>query len=121
MALPDNVSHAPYVLSTMRQIEELLEEPSSFRDWLEEQPDRAVVGERGRADACPLARFLYDRTDVRSPWLAVGAVYVSTAPNDRVPTPSWATSFIERVDREKRGLGIQARTARRYLREVIGK
>jgi hypothetical protein len=114
------------VSESVKKIAESTDEISidEFERWLDEFTPHQIVGRGSHAYSCPIACFLitqgYDTPAVRENMIAFGEYdYRSNRP--RVTTPRWARRFVEKIDAHGggNGGGIQARTARRILREVI--
>lgn len=97
----------------------------AFEHWLNQFTPNQIVGRSCEARACPVACFLliqgYDTPTVERTTMYFGD---KTSPGGARPTisnPDWMLRFIEKIDNRAQfdGQGIQARTARRILSEVI--
>ena len=76
-------------------LNELLTTPAPLRQWLESQPEGAVVGEANDKCKCPTVQFL--RAAGVDVW-SVSYFGIMSAGHKREPVPYWLFEFIERID-----------------------
>lgn len=87
----------------IQQINELLDDPEKFRQWLDEQPGGYSVGTAQESCSCPIARYLGDRLQQSSLTIEVGDVEIRVQDDravkvTRLPITDWAHEFVESID-----------------------
>jgi hypothetical protein len=96
-----------------------------FAEWLNGFTPYQIVGQGGEARSCPIACFLvtqgFEDPFVDQDRTRFGDSSIGWGERPLVWNPMWVRHFVKKIDTHASydGQGIQARTARRLLNEVI--
>lgn len=92
--------------------------PRRFKNWLRRQPDNRVIGVRGETKYNPISQFLQEKTGIDF-GVTTKLIFVYGKWDLRGDLPEWATKLNERLRDGKEGAGIQARTVKKLIDEII--
>jgi hypothetical protein len=93
----------------------------AFRKWLEKRAlepllTRKIVGWTRRANTCPLANYIKEKTEAKEVTVHIDKFY--TDQENSNPLPSWANSFIKEVDKGTSGSPVYALRAIDILDQI---